>query len=39
MKNTVEKMRASIEKQHGTFNLVRQDSKKSHTLQQALNTR
>ncbi len=39
MKNTVEKMRASIEKQHGTFNFVRQDSKKSHTLQQALNTR
>jgi translation initiation factor 2 subunit 1 len=39
MNNTVEKMRASIEKQHGTFNFVRQDSKKSHTLQQALNTR
>ena len=35
MNNTVEKMRASIEKQHGTFNFVRQDSKKSHTLQQA----
>ena len=38
MNNIVEKMRASIE-QHGTFNFVRQDSKKSHTLQQALNTR
>ena len=35
MDNTVEKMRASIEKQHGTFNFMRQDSKKSHTLQQA----
>jgi translation initiation factor 2 subunit 1 len=35
MNNTVEKMRASIEKQHGTFDFVRQDSKKSHTLQQA----
>jgi translation initiation factor 2 subunit 1 len=35
MNNTVEKTRASIEKQHGTFNFVRQDSKKSHTLQQA----
>jgi translation initiation factor 2 subunit 1 len=39
MNNTVEKMRASIEKQHGTFNFVRQYWKKSHTLQQALNTR
>jgi translation initiation factor 2 subunit 1 len=39
MDNSVEKMRASIEKQHGTFNFVRQDSKKSHILQQALNTR
>jgi translation initiation factor 2 subunit 1 len=35
MNNTVEKIRASIEKQHGTFNFVRQDSKKSHMLQQA----
>ncbi|HEX6282774.1 MAG TPA: translation initiation factor IF-2 subunit alpha [Nitrososphaera sp.] len=35
MNNTIEKTRASIEKQHGTFNFVRQDSKKSHTLQQA----
>ena len=39
MNNKVEKMRARIEKQHGTFNFVRQDSKKSHTLQQASNTR
>jgi translation initiation factor 2 subunit 1 len=39
MNNTVEKTQTSIEKQHGTFNPVRQDSKKSHTLQQALNTR
>ncbi len=39
MNNTIEKMRANIEKQHGTFNFVRQDSKKSHTLQQAYNTR
>jgi translation initiation factor 2 subunit 1 len=34
MNNTVEKIRANIEKQYGTFNFVRQDSKKSHTLQQ-----
>ena len=33
--NIVEKTRGNIEKQHGTFNFVRQDSKKSHTLQQA----
>jgi translation initiation factor 2 subunit 1 len=33
MNNIVEKMRTNIEKQHGTFNFVRQDSKKSHTLQ------
>ena len=32
MNNTVEKLRANIEKQHGTFNFVRQESKKSHTL-------
>jgi translation initiation factor 2 subunit 1 len=37
--NTVEKLRATIEKQHGTFNFVRQDSKKSHTFQQVLNER
>ena len=37
MNNTVEKLRANIEKQHGTFNFVRQDSKKSHTFQQVLN--
>jgi translation initiation factor 2 subunit 1 len=36
MNNTVEKLRANIEKQHGTFNFVRQDSKKSHTFQQVL---
>jgi translation initiation factor 2 subunit 1 len=39
MNNTVEKLRANIEKQHGTFNFVRQDSKKSHTFQQELNAR
>ena len=39
MYNTVDKMRAGIEKHHGTFNIVRQDSKKSQSLQQALNTR
>lgn len=33
MNNTVEKLRANIEKQHGTFNFVRQESKKPHTLQ------
>lgn len=36
MNNTVEKLRANIEKQHGTFNFVRQVSKKSHTFQQVL---
>jgi translation initiation factor 2 subunit 1 len=35
MNNTVEKIQANIQKQHGTFNFVRQDSKKSHILQQA----
>jgi translation initiation factor 2 subunit 1 len=35
MNSTVEKTRANIEKQHGTFSFVRNDSKKSHTLQQA----
>ena len=39
MNNTVEKLRANIENQHGTFNFVRQDSKKSHTFQQVLNAR
>ncbi|HJU95496.1 MAG TPA: translation initiation factor IF-2 subunit alpha [Nitrososphaera sp.] len=34
MNNTVEKLQANIEKQHGTFSFVRQDSRKSHTLQQ-----
>lgn len=34
MNNTVEKTRTNIEKQHGTFNFLRQDSKKSHTLRQ-----
>jgi translation initiation factor 2 subunit 1 len=33
--NIVEKTQANIEKKHGTFNFVRQDSKKSHTFQQA----
>jgi len=37
MKITVEKIRANIEKQHGTFNYTRRDSRKSHTLQQAQN--
>ena len=35
MNSTAEKTRANIEKQHGTFNFMRQDSKKSQTLQQA----
>ena len=35
MYNTVERTRANIEKQHGTFNFVRLNSKKSQTLQQA----
>ena len=39
MNNTVEKLRANIEKHHGTFNFVRQGSKKSHTFQQELNAR
>lgn len=33
--NIVEKTQANIEKKHGTFNFVRQDSNKSHTFQQA----
>ena len=39
MNNTVEKTGTSTEKKHGKLDLTRQDSKKSHTLQQALNTR
>jgi translation initiation factor 2 subunit 1 len=35
MNTVIEKTRASIEKQHGTFNFVHLDSKKSQTLQQA----
>jgi translation initiation factor 2 subunit 1 len=35
MYNTVERTRANIERQHGTFNFVRLNSKKSQTLQQA----
>jgi translation initiation factor 2 subunit 1 len=34
MNNTIEKTRANIEKQHGTFIFVHQNSKKSHPLQQ-----
>jgi translation initiation factor 2 subunit 1 len=33
LNNSVEKTRVNIEKQHGTFNFVRLDSRKSHTLQ------
>jgi translation initiation factor 2 subunit 1 len=32
MSNTIEKTRSTIEKQHGTFNYVRQESKRSHQL-------
>lgn len=35
MNNMIEKTRTNIEKHHGTFNFVRLDSKKSHSLQQA----
>jgi translation initiation factor 2 alpha subunit (eIF-2alpha) len=35
LNNSVEKTRVNIEKQHGTFNFVRMDSRKSHTLQLA----
>ncbi len=35
LNNSIEKSRVNIEKQHGTFNFVRLDSRKSHTLQLA----
>jgi translation initiation factor 2 subunit 1 len=35
MNNIIEKTRDNIEKQHGIFDFVRQDSKKSQALQQA----
>ena len=35
LNNLVEKTRVNIEKQHGTFNFVHLDSRKSHTLQLA----
>jgi translation initiation factor 2 subunit 1 len=35
MNNTIAKTRAGIEKQHGIYNFLRQDSKGSQTLQQA----
>jgi hypothetical protein len=34
MNNIIEKTRANIEKQYGTFNFVPQHSKRSQTLQQ-----
>ena len=37
MNNTVEKIRANIERQHGAFNYICLDSRKSHTLQQVQN--
>jgi translation initiation factor 2 subunit 1 len=30
MNNSVEKIRSAIEKQHGSFNFTREESKKSH---------
>ena len=33
LNNSVEKTRVNTEKQHGTFNFVHLDSRKSHTLQ------
>ncbi len=37
MKNTVEKIPANIERQHGAFNYMCRDSRKSHTLQKVQN--
>jgi hypothetical protein len=37
MNNTVEKIPAYIERQHGAFNYMCLDSRKSHTLQQVQN--
>ena len=37
MNNTVEKILANIERQHGAFNYMCLDSRKSHTLQQVQN--
>jgi translation initiation factor 2 subunit 1 len=37
MNNTVENIPANIERQHGAFNYMRLDSRKSHTLQQVQN--
>jgi translation initiation factor 2 subunit 1 len=38
MNNTVEKIRANIERQHGAFNYMRIHSRKSYTLQQVQNS-
>jgi len=37
MNNTVEKLRAIIERQHAAFNYMCLDSRKSHTLRQVQN--
>lgn len=37
MNNTVEMIPANIERQHGAFNYICLDSRKSHTLQQVQN--
>ena len=37
MNNTVEKIRANIERQHGALNYMCLDSQKSHALQQVQN--
>lgn len=37
MNNIVENIRANSERQHGAFNYMRRDSRKSHTLQQVQN--
>jgi hypothetical protein len=37
MNNTVEKIPANIERQHGAFNYMCLDSRKSHTLQKVQN--